>query len=130
MKNRSPLAVFFLSIITLGIYGIVWYVKTKEEMKALGADIPTAWLIIVPFVSIWWLWKYSKGVDLVTKGEYSTAVSFLLLWFLGFIGMAILQTGFNKVGASEAPAAAGTPPIAPQPPAPQQPVAGPPAPTV
>lgn len=125
MKNRNPLAVFFLPIITLGIYGIVWFVKTKEEMKAQGADIPTAWLIIVPFVSIWWLWKYSKGVDMVTKSEYSAAVSLLLLWFLGSIGMAIIQSGFNKVGGAAAPAAAGAPPVAPQPPAQQ-----PPAPTV
>ncbi len=124
MKNRNPWAVFFLSIITFGIYGIVWFVKTKEEMKAQGADIPTAWLIIVPFVSIWWLWKYSKGVDLVTKSEYSAPVALLLLWFLGSIGMAIIQVGFNKVGGAAAPVSAGTPPVAPQPPAQQ-----PPAPT-
>lgn len=125
MKNRSPIAVFFLPIITLGIYGIVWFVKTKNEMKAQGADIPTAWLIIVPFVSIWWLWKYSKGVDMVTKSEYSAAVAFLLLWFLGSIGMAIIQSGFNKAGGAIAPVTPDTPPVAPQPPAQQ-----PPTPTV
>lgn len=127
MKNRNPLAVFFLPIITFGIYGIVWFVKTKNEMKAQGADIPTAWLIIVPFVNIWWLWKYSEGVDKVTQSEYSAAVSLLLLWFLGSIGMAIIQSGFNKVGAAGAPAA----PTTPQPPAaagPGQPPASPPSP--
>lgn len=105
MKHRSPVAVFFLSLITFGIYGIVWQVKTKNEMKRLGADIPTAWLIIVPFVNIWWLWKYSEGVDKVSKGEMSAVISFILLFVLGVIGMAIIQNEFNKLGA--APVAAG-----------------------
>lgn len=42
MNKRSPLAVFFLPIITFGIYGLVWYVQTKEEMNRKGAQIPTA----------------------------------------------------------------------------------------
>ncbi|HVV66866.1 MAG TPA: DUF4234 domain-containing protein [Candidatus Saccharimonadales bacterium] len=141
MKNRNPLAVFFLPIITLGIYGIVWFVKTKNEMNAKGANIPTAWLIIVPFVSIWWLWKYSQGVDTVTQGEYSAAVSLLLLWFLGSIGMAIIQSGFNKVNGAAAPVAPtmpqaptgpmgpAEPPVGPTPPTPTPPTQTPPAPT-
>lgn len=99
MKNRSPIAVFFLTLITIGIYGIVWSVKTKNEMNRLGAEIPTAWLIIVPFVNIWWLYKYSEGAEKITGGKISAILAFILLWILGLIGMAILQNEFNKVGA-------------------------------
>ena len=109
MKHRSPLAVFFLPIITLGIYGIVWQVKTKNEMNKLGADIPTAWLLIVPFVNWYWLWRYSEGVEKVTKGETSTVLSFVLLFLLGIVGFAILQNEFNKVGDQPAGVAVGTP---------------------
>ncbi len=56
MQQRSPFLVFLLSLITFGIYGIVWYVKTKNEMNARGAQIPTAWLLIIPIVNIYWLW--------------------------------------------------------------------------
>jgi hypothetical protein len=42
MKQRNVAAVLFLSIITFGIYTIVWFVKTKNEMNKLGAQIPTA----------------------------------------------------------------------------------------
>ena len=107
MKHRSPLAVFFLTFITLGIYGIVWYVKTKNEMKAQGTEIPTAWLLIIPFINWWWLWKYSKGVAKVSSDKMSGAVAFLLLFLLGGIGMAIVQSTFNGLGApaaSQAPA--------------------------
>jgi hypothetical protein len=51
MKRRSVAAVLILSIVTFGIYAIVWAVKTKEEMNALGAQIPTAWLLIIPLIT-------------------------------------------------------------------------------
>lgn len=97
MKNRNPILVIFFSIITLGIYGLVWYILTKDEMKAKGAAIPTAWLIIIPFVSYYWVWKFSEGVEMVTAKGMTTAVAFLLLFFLGVIGMAIIQSELNKV---------------------------------
>jgi hypothetical protein len=97
MKKRNPLAVFFLPFLTFGIYSIVWYVSTKEEMVKRGADIPTAWLIIIPFVNLYWLWKYSKGVAHVTNYGMSAGGTFALLIFLSVIGMAIVQDAFNKV---------------------------------
>lgn len=99
MKKRNPLAVFFLSLITFGIYSIVWYVKTKNEMNRLGAKIPTAWLIIIPIISLYWMWKYSEGVGQVTKNEMSAPIAFILLFLLGSIGMAIIQLDFNKLSS-------------------------------
>ena len=58
IKKRNPWAVALLSLVTLGIYGIVWYVKTKGELVERGGEVPTAWLIIVPFANIYWLYKY------------------------------------------------------------------------
>jgi hypothetical protein len=89
--------VFFLSLITFGIYGLVWYVKTKNEMNAKGAQIPTAWLIIIPIANIYWLWKYSEGVESVTSKEMSAGLAFVLIFLLGVIGMAIVQSKFNAV---------------------------------
>ena len=126
MENRSLGKVFLLTFITFGIYGIYWEVKTKDEMNARGAAIPTAWLIIVPFVSIWWLWKYAEGVEMVTGNKISGPVAFLMLWLLGIIGMLIVQDAFNKV--AQTPIAAGPTPPAypgptmPTPPSPQPPV--------
>lgn len=97
MKKRSVGGVVVLSIITLGIYAIYWMVATKGEMNSQGANIPTAWLIIVPIANIWWTWKYAEGVERVTSGGLSAGVAFLLLWLLGLIGMAIVQSAFNKV---------------------------------
>ena len=100
MKHRNPIAVFFLSLITFGIYALVWQVKTKGEMNKLGAKIPSAWLLIIPFVNIYWLWKYCEGIDKVTNSKLSGVMAFVLLFLLGSIGMAIIQNDFNLVSES------------------------------
>jgi len=97
MKKRNPILVILLSLITFGIYSLVWSVMTKDEMNAKGATIPTAWLIIIPLVSYYWLWKFCEGVEQVTNKGMNGAVAFLLVFFLGFIGMAIIQSELNKV---------------------------------
>ena len=96
MNKRSVVAVILLTCITFGIYAIVWFVKTKNEMVRHGADIPTAWLMIVPIASIWWMWKYSGGVEHVTRGKQSQAVAFILIFLLSIVGMAVVQTALNK----------------------------------
>ena len=97
MKKRSPATPLLLSLITFGIYGIVWFVKTKIEMNANGASIPTAWLLIVPIVGFYWLWKYSEGVEAVTKNGMSKVAAFVLLLLLNVIGAIFVQSAFNKV---------------------------------
>ena len=110
MKQRNVFAVLLLPLITFGIYAIVWSVKTKNEMNRLGANIPTAWLLIVPFVNLYWLWKYSEGVGHVTNEKLSGIVAFILQFFLGSIGNAIIQDQFNKVATAPVAAAPVTQP--------------------
>ena len=99
MKHRSPIAVLLLPIVTLGIYYLVWYVTTKNEMNAKGAKIPTAWLTIIPIANFFWIWEFSKGVEVVTNKGMGAGVAFVLLLFLGTIGGAIVQSNLNKVAA-------------------------------
>ncbi len=104
MKKQNPIAVFLLSLITFGIYSIFWLARTRGEMVRKGADIPTTWLIIVPLVQLWYFWKWSEGVNFVTK-KLDAILVFILLMLLGSIGFAIVQDSFNSVGEeSTAPA--------------------------
>ena len=96
MNRRSVASVIILTIITFGIYALVWFVKTKDEMVKQGASIPTAWLMLVPIASIYWMWKWAGGVEHVTKGKSGQAINFILVFLLGMIGMAIIQSTFNK----------------------------------
>jgi len=99
MKHRNPIMVLLLSFVTFGIYVLVWCVTTKDGMNAKGADIPTAWLLIIPIVNFLWYWKFSEGVETVTKKEMGAGAAFILLILLGPIGMAIVQSSLNKIAA-------------------------------
>ena len=72
-------------------------VKTKGEMNNSGAEVPSAWWIIVPIVNIWWMWKYSEGVEKVTNEKLSGVLAFILLLLLGSIGQAVIQNSFNAI---------------------------------
>ena len=96
MKN-SVVKVVILSIITFGIYGLIWFVGTKNEMNKRGADIPSGWHLIIPILNIIWMWKWAGGVEKVTNGKQSQAMAFIMVFVLSVIGMAIVQSEFNKV---------------------------------
>ncbi len=67
---------------------------------------------IVPLMAIW-LWKYSKGVELVTKEKMSFAMSLLILLAVpDGIDILIVQDAFNKI-AADTPSATHLGPAAP-----------------
>lgn len=100
MTNRNPILVIILGFLTCGIYHLYWLVSTKSELNARGANIPTAWLLIIPFVNIYWLWCWSQGVEKVTGNSLGAVPAFLLAMLLGNIGGGITQSYFNKVSAA------------------------------
>ncbi|MBQ2623458.1 DUF4234 domain-containing protein [Candidatus Saccharibacteria bacterium] len=101
IKNRNIVAVYLLTIFTLGIYSIYWQVKTKEEIKSLGADIPTAWLLIVPIANIYWLYKYAEGYSSYVKKDNNGILWFIVFWLIPIIMPAIVQSDLNKFAGKE-----------------------------
>ncbi len=97
LQYRSPVMLVILTIVTFGLYGLYWEIVTKGELNDSGADIPTAWLIIIPIANILWMWKFCEGVEQVSGGKMNGAMAFLLIFFLSIIGGAIIQDTLNKV---------------------------------
>ncbi|MEI9914335.1 MAG: DUF4234 domain-containing protein [Candidatus Saccharibacteria bacterium] len=146
MKQRNPLAVFALSIVTLGIYDIYWLVVTKNELnQKTRQHVPSIWLLIAPslvlifgyillivsavvsrnnvaygsnsgegltifasiflilgwiavlFIGLYWFFKFSKAINEYTSGKMSTAVTFLILYLIHLIGVALIQDTFNDM---------------------------------
>lgn len=52
MQKRSLVKIFFLFIITLGIYRLIWVIKTRNEMIEKGQKIPTIWLFLLPYILV------------------------------------------------------------------------------
>jgi len=103
IKNRNIVVVYLLMFVTLGIYGIVWSVKTKEEINSLGGNIPTAWLIIVPIANIWWTWRYCEDFGKYVKKDDNGAMWFIIYLLIGIIIPAIVQSELNKIADKENP---------------------------
>jgi hypothetical protein len=107
ITRRDVLVVCLLSIVTFGIYFIVWMVKTKTEMNSLGAQIPTAWLLIVPIANIYWFYKYAEGFSTYVKKDNNAILWFLLWWVLSIVFMAwviwpaIVQSELNKIATTK-----------------------------
>ena len=97
IKERNIVSIYLLTFITFGIYGIYWEVQTKEELNKLGADIPTAWLLIVPIANIYWLYKYAEGYSNKVKKDNNGVLWFIIFWFIGIIMPAIVQSDLNKL---------------------------------
>ena len=101
MKNRSIVSLVILSIVTLGIYTIYWFVVTKGELNEHGASIPTAWFLIIPFVSIYWMWLYFTAAEKFTNGKANALVGFLLgLFITPVISAALCQDAYNNMGSN------------------------------
>lgn len=96
IKKKNVFVVYALMFLTLGIYGIVWTVKSKRDMNALGAQIPSSWLIIIPVANIYWTYKYCEGFSKAIKKDDKTMLWFVVSLFVGFIMPAIIQSGLNE----------------------------------
>ncbi|CAN5617095.1 hypothetical protein BH20ACT23_BH20ACT23_00220 [soil metagenome] len=119
VKERNPLGVWALSIVTLGIYYLVWYYKVNKEMRrtywidvdpamAVVAITLGALIIVPPWVS---LYKTGRRVEQTqfkagVRDTISPVLSFLLLFVLG-LHVIYLQSNLNKAwqqGDRELPA--------------------------
>ena len=139
---------FLLTIVTLGIYRLYWFVKTRSEMMQLNKDIKipsVLWLVaplllvilaigffifngdfsssdetaknlttnqifsmaffyltllVAPLLVAIWLWKYSKGVEVVSGEKMTFAIALLILLAVpDGIDILIVQDTFNKIAA-------------------------------
>ncbi len=171
MKKRNLLAVFALSIVTLGIYDLYWLVVTKKELnQKTRTHVPTIWLLFVPVIlavvalivilaavasspqvatnsfgptsqqtaspasaglgiagmlmsvlafliilplTFYWFFKFSKAVSEYTNGKMNTALTFLLLWLIHFIGVVFVQDAFNDMIESGTVPGQGSQPMGP-----------------
>jgi len=52
MKHRSILRLLVLSIVTLGIYQLLWLKQTRDEMVRKGAKIPPFLMLLSPILAV------------------------------------------------------------------------------
>ena len=86
-----------MTILTLEIYVIYWFYKTKEEINSLGADIPTFWLVIIPIANLYWMYKYCEGFSKYVRKDDDGPLWFVLSLVAGIVVILIVQSELNKL---------------------------------
>ncbi|MDD3191900.1 MAG: DUF4234 domain-containing protein [Bacilli bacterium] len=102
MKKRSLLMMLLLTIITLGIYEVVWYVKFQMELKAQTGKgfggLAHFLLTIVTFGIYFIYWQYAAGKRLAEQGLEDQSVLYLILAFVfPVINPYLMQNQANKL---------------------------------
>lgn len=109
-KRRSPLGVWGLAFITVGIYGLVWYYKTNDEARRYLRDerirpgiallaILVGWVLIVPpFISYY---RTGERIQRMQEragvtNQISPAIG-LLASFVASLHLVYMQEHLNRV---------------------------------
>jgi hypothetical protein len=95
--QKSPVALFFLIMFTCGIYSLFWYGAASRFARARGAEIPPVWHLFIPILGLIYIWKFCKGMETASRGQMSAGTNLAMLFLLGAIGMAIMQSNLQKL---------------------------------
>jgi hypothetical protein len=133
-KVRGPFAVALLDLVTLGIYGFVWYYRVHRELADLGrargsselGDSPATsllavvpgFLLVVPLVVSFWNapQRVEAAQQLTGTPEpqrMNTVLAFILMLIVFPAGAAYMQAQLNRVWAVQGAVAGVTDQVAP-----------------
>lgn len=110
IEKKSIVTMILLSIITCGIYGIIWFVNmTDESNRASGSDAAsggTAILYTILTCGIYsFYWNYKMGQKMAEAGKRygidieDRAVLYLVLSLLGLgiVNTCLIQSDLNRL---------------------------------
>ena len=103
MKQRKIGVVILLTIITFGIYAVVWQCSFQNQLKketGLGFSGAGHFFMCIFTFGIYPIyWSYAAGKRLQQLGASDKAILYLVLTFVGFgfVNMFILQDDANKL---------------------------------
>lgn len=97
IKERNLFLIYIFTFLTFGLYGIYWWVATKNEINSLGAKIPTALLLIIPIANLYWFYRYCEGFAEKVKKDKNALLYFIIVLLIAIIMPAIVQSELNKL---------------------------------
>lgn len=103
----------FLAMVALLTAGLIAFSSSDNDTAEASINIVLALGMLISVfaaigIAIWWFYRYSKAVEVVTKGQISFGMAYGLWWLLHFFGVSfiwplLIQDGFNKVGEDGTP---------------------------
>ncbi len=109
MKRSIGVAIL-LTVVTCGIYGIIWMIKLNDELNALankqgatsGGVVFLLTLVTCGIYGWFWYYKMGENVDAIktNRGEASNSspIIYLILGLcgLGIVNYCLMQDTINK----------------------------------
>jgi hypothetical protein len=83
----------------VGAIGRVWGWAIQQpinEMRTKGIQLPTTWPYFALIGSCVWLWKFGKGIEVLTERRIRAAGVFASVFFLGIIGFVIIRAAIQR----------------------------------
>jgi hypothetical protein len=98
IKHRTIQELVILTLVTFGAYPLFWFFKTRKEINSLGANIPSAWLLFLPFGNLYFNYKYAQAFDQYVKKD-GLALIYFIISIIPFILINInpVFAGFNSI---------------------------------
>lgn len=103
MKKRGLLAMFLLSVVTLGIYLVYWIIvfqiELKKETNEGFGGFGHFLMLIFTFGIYAIYWNYAAGKRLAKQGSDDNSILYLILSLVGFsvINMFLMQNQANSL---------------------------------
>lgn len=111
IKKRDLVTSIILSIVTCGIYGIVWFIGLTDDAKAASNDETLQsggmafllTLITCGIYGFFWAYKMGKAINKarvekgMTDDDKSTLYIILQIFGLGIVNYALMQNDLNEI---------------------------------
>ena len=104
---RSIALCIVLTIITFGIYGLVWMAKLNNDVNELAEDpiapgggmVVFLTIITLGIYGLFWLYKMGQKCDYIRQVNASSGILYLILGCIGLsiVSWALIQDSINKV---------------------------------
>lgn len=111
IKEKNVVVCLLLSIVTCGIYGIIWFINLTDDVKMASGDdsfsgIRDFLLTLVTCGLYGWYWAYKMGKavnNIKTKNGQESAednsILYLIFCIFGFniVNFCLIQSELNKL---------------------------------
>lgn len=106
LEEKNIAVTIILSIVTFGIYYIIWTYGICKKIKLMAGEEPNCGgeivcLVLVPFYAWYWLYTRSKKLSVaagncgVVLEDRSVLNLILAICSLGIVSMALIQADLN-----------------------------------
>lgn len=105
--RRNIAVCVILSILTLGIYYLIWMCRLNSDINEMSQDSSApggAMLVLLVFLTLgiyhlYWLYKMGEKCDRITGQDAHSSIIYLLLGIvgLGIVSYALMQDTINRV---------------------------------